>query len=466
MGDFLRDKGKHPIWGKLLKSAGAPIPVDLKRLNGPWIKDVLSGKKVVTGISEGGISAAVFNATYKGLGGSDVVSSITGEEKVNALVYDATGITTIPQVKAMYEFFHNNNVRKLQQCSRIVIIANTVPTSIDNAPEAVKGQYEEYCAMQRGVEGFMRSLAKEWGPKGNTVNLLRITDSKTATDKTLLPYLHFLLSDAGAFFTSQVIEIDTAKALTSAAPLDKPLSGKTAIVTGSARGIGEATAKQLAAAGATVVVHDLPRAADAGEALAKSINGKFLGVDMSSPAAPQEIADFIKKELGGSIDIIIHNAGITMDKTIANMKENQWDLVMAINLNAIIKTNELLLAEGLIKEGGRIVALSSIGGIAGNNGQTNYAMTKAGVIGYVKSLSQKIAAKGITINAIAPGFIETQMTDAMPAMTKFFGQRLSGLNQGGQPLDIANMAAFLASPGSAGTTGQTLRVCGGGFLGA
>lgn len=465
MGDFLRDKGKHPIWGKMLKSAGAPIPVDLNRLEGAWKKDVLSGKKVVTGISEGGLDAAVLTAAYKEIGGADIVSSINEGEKVNALVYDATGITHIAQLKAMYEFFHNNNVRKLEKCSRVVIIANSVPTSIEEAPESVKANYEEYCAMHRGVEGFMRSLAKEWGPKGNTVNLIRLSDSKKATSTSILPYVHFLLSDAGAFFTCQVIEIDTAKGLTATAPLEKPLAGKTAIVTGSARGIGEATAKQLAAAGATVVVHDLPRAAEAGEALAKSINGKFLGVDMSTDSAPQEIADFVKNELGGSLDIIIHNAGITMDKTIANMKEHQWDLVMAINLNSIIKTNAKLLAEGLINENGRIVALSSIGGIAGNNGQTNYAMTKAGVIGYVKSLSQSLD-NGITINAIAPGFIETQMTDAMPGMTKFFGQRLSALNQGGRPVDIANMASFLVSPGIAATTGQVLRVCGGGFLGA
>lgn len=466
MGDFLREKGNHPLWGKVFKMVGAPVPVNLKRLKGAWVKNILSNKKVITGIATGGIESSVYSSVYKELGGEKAIDSVGEGQKANALVFDATGITTIAQLKDMYEFFNKNNVRKLEKCSRVVIIANTVPTSVDNAPANVKEGYEEYCAMHRGIEGFMRSLSKEMGGKGITVNLVRLTNAKEATDKTLLPYLHFLLSDAGAFFTAQVIEVDVTKSLKEFAPLEKPLAGKTAIVTGSARGIGEATVKQLAAAGAMVVVHDLPKAAEAGKAVAAAIKGKFLGVDMSAENAPDEIADFIKKELGGSVDIIIHNAGITMDKTIANMKPQQWDLVMAINLNAIIRTNKKLLSEGLIKDNGRILALASISGIAGNNGQTNYAMSKAGIIGYVKSLSQATAAKGITVNAIAPGFIETQMTDAIPAVTKFFGQRLANLNQGGQPIDIANMAAFLTSPGASATTGQTLRVCGGGFLGA
>jgi 3-oxoacyl-[acyl-carrier protein] reductase len=322
------------------------------------------------------------------------------------------------------------------------------------------------CTVQQGIEGFSRSLSKEVGGKGVNVNLIRLSNAKEATDKALLPYIHFLLSEGCAFVTGQVFEINVSTAPQQIAPLEKALSGKTAIVTGSARGIGEATARKLAAEGATVVVLDRPQDSEAGKAVAASINGKFLGVDMGSDEAPVLIADFIKKELNGGLDIIVHNAGITRDKTLANMDANQWDMVININLNAIIKTNKELLKQGLIKENGRIIGLSSTSGFSGNFGQTNYSTTKAGVIGYVRSISQTTTDKKITVNAIAPGFIETQMTAKMPAMTQFFARRLSNLNQGGQPTDIGDMITFLASPGASGMSGQIIRVCGGNFIGA
>ncbi len=467
MGDFFLEKGNQPGWNKVFKSMGVSPPTPLKRVRGELKKDVLSDKKIVTGAASGGISKDVFKAVYKELGASGIVTTLADKEKANGLVFDATGIKTVAELKDLYNFFHTYSKRSLKTCSRVVLIVNTVPSSVEEYKGDADG-YEEYCAMHRGMEGFMRSLAKELGGKGTTVTLLRITDASKVNEQTLLPYLHFLLSDAPTFFTSQVIEINTDISLGELAKIEKPLTGKTAIVTGSARGIGEATARQLAAAGATVVIHDLPKAEAAGKAVADSIGGKFFGADMSTAEAPRIIADFVKNELGGSVDIVIHNAGITLDKTLANMKEKQWDLVMSINLKSIVETNKLLLNEGLINQNGRIVALASISGVAGNNGQTNYAMSKAGVIGYVKSLSQSslLTDKGITINAVAPGFTESEMTAKMPAAIAFFGRRLSSLNQGGQPVDIGNVITFLASPGIAATTGQTLRVCGGGFVGA
>jgi 3-oxoacyl-[acyl-carrier protein] reductase len=465
MGDFLLEKGNQPGWNKVLKSVGAPIPTKLKRLKGGWEKNVLAGKKVAYGSAPGGINPSVFNSVFIELGNTSVTSAVGSGEKANALVYDATGISNVAQLKHMYEFFHKNSIRKLASCARIVIVANSVPKTIDTSSvEAAETQYE-LCTAQQGVEGFSRSLSKEVGGKGAIVNLIRLTNAKEATDKTLLPYIHFMLSDGPAYVTGQVIEVNVSTAVASA-PLEKSLSGKTAIVTGSARGIGEATARKLAAEGATVVVLDRPQDAEAGKAVASSIGGKFLGVDMSSDTAATTIADFIKNELGGGIDIIVHNAGITRDKTIANMDAGLWDMVLNVNLDTIIKTNKELLKQGLIKDGGRIIGLSSISGFAGNFGQTNYAATKAGVIGYVRSISQLTAAKKITVNAVAPGFIETQMTAKMPAMTAFFGRRLSNLNQGGQPTDIGDVITFLASPGSAGVSGQIIRVCGGNYLGA
>jgi len=462
MSDFLLEKGNKPVWNKILKSVGAPIPTKLKRLKGGWEKKILAGKKVGYGSANGGINPSVFNSIFIDLGSSSVLSAITDGEKASALVFDATGISNVSQLKSMYEFFHTNSIRKLATCAKIIVVANVVPKSMNGSAE----DYYELCTVQQGIEGFTRSLSKEVGGKGITINLVRLTNAKEATDKALLPYIHFLLSDGCAFVTGQVFEVNTSTAPKEIAPLEKSLSGKTAIVTGSARGIGEATARKLAAEGATVVVLDRPQDAEAGKAVAASINGKFLGVDMSTDEAPSLIADFIKKELNGGVDIIVHNAGITRDKTLANMDANQWDMVINVNLNAIIKTNKELLKQGLIKDNGRIIGLSSTSGFSGNFGQTNYATTKAGVIGYVRSISQATADKKITVNAIAPGFIETQMTAKMPAMTQFFARRLSNLNQGGKPTDIGDMITFLASPGASGISGQIIRVCGGNFIGA
>jgi 3-oxoacyl-[acyl-carrier protein] reductase len=147
------------------------------------------------------------------------------------------------------------------------------------------------------------------------------------------------------------------------------------------------------------------------------------------------------------------------------MTEQQWDQVLGINLEAIIRINSALLESGL-RDGGRIVSLSSIAGIAGNTGQTNYAASKAGVIGMTRYLAGQLASRGITVNAVAPGFIETRMTAAVPLVVREVGRRLAALGQGGLPEDVARTIAFLASPGAAGVSGDVLRVCGGALLGA
>lgn len=464
MGDFLLEKGNSGIYKKIFKSIGVPVPTPLVRVKEGWKKNILEGKKVVLGIADGGIDSTVYNAVFRELGGASQVI-VSKEEKANALVFDATGIKNVGQLKQMYEFF-KNNVKKLSLCSKVVIVCDSVPRSIENSGISSVEAYVEFCTVQQGIEGFSRSVAKEIGAKGATINLLRLSSAKDANDKALLPYLHFLLSNASAFVTGQVIEANIETSPKQLVALEKSLAGKTAIVTGSARGIGEGTARRLAMEGATVVILDRPGDAEAGQKVAASINGKFIGVDMSAPDAAATIIDFIKKELGGGVDIVVHNAGITRDKTIGNMDAAAWDMVISVNLNAIVTTNKALLDAGVIKENGRIISLSSTSGFAGNFGQTNYATTKAGVIGYVRSLSQTTKDKKITINAVAPGFIETAMTAKMPAMTAFFGRRLSALSQAGHPSDIANMIAFLSTPGASGVSGQIIRVCGGNFLGA
>jgi 3-oxoacyl-[acyl-carrier protein] reductase len=148
------------------------------------------------------------------------------------------------------------------------------------------------------------------------------------------------------------------------------------------------------------------------------------------------------------------------------MSENLWDQVIGINLEAVLRITDSLLEHGTLRDGGRVISLSSVSGVAGNMGQTNYAASKAGIIGFTRKLAQLVKSRGITANAIAPGFIETRMTAAIPVVVREAGRRLSALGQGGLPEDVAEAITFLSTPGAAGVTGQVLRVCGGALIGA
>jgi len=448
MADFILEYGHKPGWKSVFKTLGITVPPKLRRLKGAWKKQVLAGKKVVT--ATGAINASVISNINDELGGHALINSLPAEDKSDVLLFDATGIETVAQLKSLYDFFHAN-AGKLANNSRVVILAN-IPI----------GSAEQVSA-QQAIEGFSRSLSKEVGRKGATVNLVRIKQIHNVIENFLLPVLHFLFSEASAFVTGQVITIGSkAPAIIT---LENSLKGKVALVTGAARGIGEAIARKLSAEGATVIVLDRPEDSDAGKKVADSILGRFLAADMSKGESAQLINEFLMKEYNG-VDIVIHNAGITRDKTIAKMDEKQWDSVLNVNLQALIRTNNLLLKSGTIRNNGRIVCLSSISGFSGNFGQTNYATTKAGIIGYVKALAEEVATNNITANAVAPGFIETRMTAKMPLFSKMGGRRLSNLNQGGLPGDVADMITFLSSPGAANISGQTLRVCGGSYIGA
>ena len=216
--------------------------------------------------------------------------------------------------------------------------------------------------------------------------------------------------------------------------------------------------------GATVVGIDVPQAASDLKDLAEAINGDYLTLDITAPDAPARIAHELKKRHGG-LDAIVHNAGITRDKRLANMDAARWDSVIAVNLTAPELITRELLTSGVLRPNGRIVGVSSIAGIAGNVGQTNYAASMAGVIGLVDSLANELS-DGITINAVAPGFIETKMTAAVPLMTREVGRRLNALSQGGQPVDVAEAVAWYLSPGSTAVNGNVVRVCGQMMLGA
>jgi 3-oxoacyl-[acyl-carrier protein] reductase len=222
----------------------------------------------------------------------------------------------------------------------------------------------------------------------------------------------------------------------------------------------------LARDGAQVIAADLLPAGEALARVANRIGGTALHLDVASPEAPARLLEYLAAHTQG-LDILVHNAGITRDKLLANMKVEQWDSVIAVNLESQLRINAALLASTQLNPQARVVGLSSTTGFAGNRGQTNYGATKAGVIGLTRASAAAFAAHGgSTINAVAPGFIDTEMTAKMPLATREVARRLSSVQQAGLPIDVAEAVAWLSSPGAGGVNGQTLRVCGQNLVGA
>jgi 3-oxoacyl-[acyl-carrier protein] reductase len=335
-------------------------------------------------------------------------------------------------------------------CGRLVVVGRA-PGTASTAAQA---------AAREALEGFIRSAGREVGRKG--ASALLITVDEGAEDR-LEPVLRFALSKRSAFVSGQCLPVSSVAAGQVESRWARALDGKTVLVTGAARGIGAATARCLAGEGAHVVVLDRPQDEELGRQVAEEVSGSFLGLDVSAPGSGQELSQAVMANHGG-VDVVVHNAGITRDKTLGRMSPEWWDQAVGVNLTAVVNLTDGLLSSGL-NDGGRIICLSSIAGIAGNVGQTNYAASKSGVLGYIRALAPQVADRGITVNAIAPGFIETRLTQAIPVMTREAARRMSSLLQGGVPQDIAEVVTFLASPGAQGLTGVGLRVCGGHITG-
>ncbi|EMY33603.1 3-ketoacyl-(acyl-carrier-protein) reductase, partial [Arthrobacter crystallopoietes BAB-32] len=308
----------------------------------------------------------------------------------------------------------------------------------------------------------LRSLARELRA-GATANGILLADGVQATAPSALGGLHFLLSGRSAYVDGQFLSV-TSPGGALPEDVDSPLAGKTAVVTGAARGIGAAIAAVLHRDGARVICVDLPAA---GEELAKvsnSTGGTALQLDITRDDAGARILEHAASRYGG-LDIMVHNAGITRDKLLANMDQSHWDSVINVNLAAQLRINEALLASA--SGAPRVVCLASTSGIAGNRGQTNYAASKAGVIGMTAASAAAFADRGGAINAVAPGFIETDMTARIPWGTREVARRmLPSLQQGGLPVDVAEAVSFLAGAAAGGVNGQTLRVCGQSLVGA
>lgn len=374
------------------------------------------------------------------------------EARIGALLVDATTLTRIDELERLRAWLRPA-VRSMQRSGRIVLIAPD-PAAADTVTKN---------AAFSAIDGLNRSLGKELR-EGTTTNLIYVGPG--VTPRTLASTVLFLLEGRSAFVDGQAWRVRPA----NAAATGGTLTDRVVAVTGAGRGIGARIAQVAAREGAHVVAIDLPQSGEALATVANSLRGTALQLDITHADAGRRIADHIATlHPGRGLYAIVHNAGVTRDKLLANLDETRWQTVLDVNLAAELRMNEALLdsaMDGGLVDGGRIVAVSSTSGLAGNRGQTNYGASKAGVAGAVRFLAPRLADRGITVNAVAPGFIETDMTAAIPPVQREVFRRTNSLQQGGQPVDVAETICYFLDPGSAGVTGQVIRVCGQNLVGA
>jgi 3-oxoacyl-[acyl-carrier protein] reductase len=458
-----------PLGRIISKQVGLPAPTPLERyepgqpvISGPVLLGAASGSRLTGSVTavlasvgaevstlvqddvrraaaDAGLSAAIFNP-----------DTAAQADTFKALVFDATGIRDSESLREAWAFFHPT-IRRVRRSGRVIVLG-TPPEAVQDPGEAIA---------QRALEGLMRSIGKEVR-QGATAQLLYVApDGRAGLESAL----RFFLSPRSAYVSGQVVRVTAGDSEQPKVDWERPLHDRVALVTGAARGIGEAIAEVLARDGAHVVAVDIPAQADQLDVVAQRIGGSKLEADITEDGAPAAIASHLLDHHGG-VDAIIHNAGITRDKTLGRMDEALWQQVIAVNLMAPQRIDAELFSREVVREHGRVVCVSSISGIAGNAGQTNYATSKAGIIGMVEAWAHQSGQRGVTINAVAPGFIETQMTAAMPLATREAGRRMNSLRQGGLPVDVAETVAWLASPASGGLNGNIVRVCGQSLIGA
>ena len=445
MGDRYQDLITSSIGRQVAGSVGLPVPERLRR-HSPG--DPTAHGPVLLGEARGGYLAKHIQQALEAAG-ADVHATPVGDTSYAALILDASGVADSTQLRQLQQFF-TPAIRSLLPSGRVLVLG-TPPDSGDARRRTA----------QRALEGFVRSAGKEMR-RGATANLIYVDDgAEQALDSTL----RFFISGRSAYVGGQVVTLRAATEAPQTVDWDRPLEDRVALVTGAAQGIGAAIARTLARDGAHVICLDIPSQGQQLQRVAIEIGGESLQLDITADEAPARIAEHIRERHGG-IDIVVHNAGVTRDKTLAGMDASRWDMVLDINLSSEERINDALLEADLLREHGRIVCVSSMSGIAGNRGQTNYAASKAGVIGMVEALAPDLAERQATINAVAPGFIETAMTGKMPLGVREAGRRMNSLSQGGQPVDVAETIAWLASPASAAVNGQVVRVCGQSLLGA
>ncbi|WP_417695855.1 3-oxoacyl-ACP reductase [Pseudomonas sp.] len=450
MSDRYIDFANSPLGLRLVGALGLPSPARLERWQAGRLRPIegallLGGGPLTEQI--GAFAKRLTDAIFI-YGGEPTLATewIPGHgPKIKAVVYDASHLAQADQLKQLREFFQPL-MKNLDHSAHVVILGR--------APESLADPFA--ASTQRALEGFSRSLAKELR-HGGTLQLLYVGDGAEAQ---LEGALRFFLSPKSAYVSGQVIRLDACQAQVQ--DWTRPLTGLKALVTGAARGIGASIAETLSRDGADVILLDVPQAKADLEALAARLSGRSVTLDICAEDAATQLTE----HLPDGVDIVVHNAGITRDKTLANMTPEFWDAVLAVNLNAPQVLTKALLDSGTLRDNGRVILLASISGIAGNRGQTNYAASKAGLIGLAQAWAPVLQPRGISINAVAPGFIETRMTADIPFALREAGRRMSSLGQGGLPQDVAEAVAWLAQPGTGAVTGQTLRVCGQSLLGA
>ena len=377
--------------------------------------------------------------------------------RIGAILVDARGVVAIDQLESLRAALRPA-VKALAASGRVVLVAD----------DDVSGL--EAHAVRQALDGITRTVGKELR-RGATANLVYVAADVAPAD--LASTLSFLLEGRSAFVDGQSWTVaagrrDAADDTGAATDAVRPLDGRIVVVTGAARGIGAQIASVAARDGATVVCVDVPASGEALASLANRLHGTALQLDITAPDAGERIADHVATRYGRGIHGIVHNAGITRDKLLVNTDARRWAQVLEVNLAAQLRINPVLLdgRPGGLVDGGRIVGVASTSGIAGNRGQANYAASKAGVVGLVRALAPALAARGITVNAVAPGFIETDMTARIPFVQREVFRRTNSLGQGGRPVDVAETIAYFLSPTSGSVTGQVIRVCGQNLVGA
>ena len=445
MSDRYQSLVRTPVGQFVVRGLGLPNPPHLARFReGQPLVDGM----VLVGGAAGGRLLDVVPGLLSELG---ISASRARQEAVRycGIVFDATGITDPSSLVELQHFF-SPVLRSLQSNGRLIVLGS--PPELCAAGERIA---------QRALEGFTRSLGKEVG-HGSTVQLVYVAPR---AERAVTSTLAFLLSAKSAYVSGQVIRVGGGTPEPASTDWQQPLRGKAALVTGASRGIGASIARTLRRDGASIVGLDVAQAAGSLHDLMRELDGSAISLDITSQDAPHRIAAKLNA-LHGGVDIVVHNAGITRDRRLVNMDADRFSSTIAVNLLAPQRITEHLLANHVIRPGGRVIGVASIAGIAGNLGQTNYATSKAGVIGLVCALAEPAGERGVTVNAVAPGFIETQMTATIPLAIREAGRRMNSLRQGGQPVDVAETIAWLANPSSFAITGNVVRVCGQSLLGA